>query len=434
MTYASRTSEQEWTDLVSAASLRGNTEHQQPPSSTTAEQSLSMYFVALWNLYCWGSDNLQNGQCSSSTAHIFGEMSAKIPAPGSSSVHEHSSNPSIVATCSASQINWCMSAVTYLGVCFWNGVGGVKKDVHKAVPLFQRAVDAGEQAVTLWERAATAGDAAALFNLGVCLERGVCGDLDTSKAVTLYQMAADVVIMIVLSRPRQRNFIRGLLTLVMLLERLVSVYVITMALVEQDTHKAVTLWQGAADAGDADALCNLGLWYEIGDGDHRDASKAVTLLQRAADGGSANAMYRLACHHSQGVGGLAKDIHQAHRLALTCGSGLIGGASADTFASHLSVISVGVQHSATIYSHVICSQLCLFGTEGTAMLIVSIAGKQCSFIEHYLPTTIIKTTKAVMKAHHESEEEPPTRGTYVVVWKVFVASSKKQSAVGDYAA
>ncbi|KAH3722667.1 hypothetical protein Pelo_18627 [Pelomyxa schiedti] len=110
MTYASQTSEQEWTDLVSVASLRGNVEHQQPPSSTTAKQSLSyMYFVAL---YCWGSDNLQNGQCSSSAAHIFGEMSAKIPAPGSSSVHEHSSNPSMVATCSASQINWCMSAVT----------------------------------------------------------------------------------------------------------------------------------------------------------------------------------------------------------------------------------------------------------------------------------------------------------------------------------
>ncbi|KAH3760953.1 calmodulin-dependent protein kinase [Pelomyxa schiedti] len=345
----SRTSEQEWTDLVSAVSLRGNVDHQPPSSSTTAERSWScMYFVAMWNLYCCRSANLQNGQCSASAAHIFVEMSAKIPAPGSSS-DEHS-NPSIVATCSASQINWCISAVTYLGICYKYGVGGVKKDVHKAATLLRRAVDACEvtamchlglcyvvgdgvekdihKAVSLWQRAADAGHTTAMFNLGLCYERGDGVDQDTSKAVSLYQRAADV---------GYTSAICNLATCFYSGNGVEQVKAVTLYQtaadagnatamtglgvcyyngngVEKDIHKAVTLWQGVADDGEADALCYLAVCYQNGAGVHRDASKAVTLLHRAADVGSANAMYILACRHSRGVGGLAKDIHQAHRL------------------------------------------------------------------------------------------------------------------------
>ncbi|KAH3758364.1 sel1 repeat family protein [Pelomyxa schiedti] len=86
--------------------------------------------------------------------------------------------------------------------------------------------------------------------------------------------------------------------------------------VEKDIHKALTLWQRASESGDADAMCNVGVCYENGDGVEKDINKAVTLYKRAADGGSPNALYNLARRHSEGVDGLAKDLHQAHRLWL----------------------------------------------------------------------------------------------------------------------
>ncbi|KAH3758365.1 sel1 repeat family protein [Pelomyxa schiedti] len=317
----------EWAELVSAAAMRGGVDHQQQPStsptttrssSPSSEQSWScMYFVALWRLHCRSDNNQQHVQGSSS-AQIFGEMSGKFMlAPGSSS-DEHSSNPVILAACSVDQINWCPSSATYLGVCYKYGVGGVKKDVHKSVTLWQRAADAGDatamchlgvcydngvgveqdihKAVVMYQRAVYGGNTRAMFNLGLCHHNGDGVEKDVHKAVTLFQRAADAG-----GADAMCNL---------------GLCYYSGNGVEKDIHKALTLWQRAADAGDADAMCNVGVCYQNGDGVEKDINKAVSLYQRAADGGSSNALYNLARRHSEGVDGLAKDLHQAHRLWL----------------------------------------------------------------------------------------------------------------------
>ncbi|KAH3767060.1 hypothetical protein Pelo_1063 [Pelomyxa schiedti] len=127
----------EWTDLVSTASLRGIIDQHQSllPTTVSSEKLWScMYFVALWGLYCC-SDNH-----SSTTLEELGE-----------SCDDQGRDNSPI-TSSVGKIHWCASSVNSLGNCYFFGVGGVKKDIHKALTLYQRAADAGH--------------ATAMFNFG----------------------------------------------------------------------------------------------------------------------------------------------------------------------------------------------------------------------------------------------------------------------------
>ncbi|KAH3714114.1 calmodulin-dependent protein kinase [Pelomyxa schiedti] len=195
----------EWTDLVSTASLRGIIDHYQHqsllPTTVSSEKLWScMYFFALWRLYCC-SDNHQ----------------ALVELDGSCDDEDRDNNP---ITSSVGKIHWCASSVNSLGNCYFFGVGGVKKDIHKAVTLYQRAADAGH--------------ATAMFNLACCIYGG-----------------------------------NG---------------------VDKDINKSVRLWQTAVDAGHCASMNSLACCYLNGIGVDQDHTKAVALYQRAADAGNINAL------------------------------------------------------------------------------------------------------------------------------------------------
>ncbi|KAH3764286.1 sel1 repeat family protein [Pelomyxa schiedti] len=329
----------EWNDLVSRASLRGNVDHHQQQSviaattTNSAEQSWScMYFVALWMLYC---------RSGASAAHIFGELSSSHYA-------------STVVTCSVGQIRWCASSVTSLGICYDFGVGGVEKDIHKAVKLYQRAADAGHstamfnlgccyyngegvgmdicKAVALYQRAGDAGNCTAINNLGCCYEKGYGVRQDTGKAVELYRRAADAgncTAMCSLGAfYHDGNGVeKDIHKAVTLYQRAAdsgepqAMYNLGWCFqhgtgVNKDVQKALTLLHKAADAGNAAAMCNLGVCYYNGDGVDKDTHKAVTMYQRAADAGDAMGMNNLAWRYYNGTDGFSKDMHQAMRLWL----------------------------------------------------------------------------------------------------------------------
>ncbi|KAH3760948.1 calmodulin-dependent protein kinase [Pelomyxa schiedti] len=291
----------EWTDLVSTASSRGSISQQESESTTSSvDQSWSlMFFVALWKLYCCPSSSEHQSSCSA--AHIFVEMSGAKNIP---------------PACSLRIIPWYVASVTFLGVCYEFGVGGVDKDIHKAVTLYQTAVDASHaqamfnlgvcyengigvdknihKAVTLYQRAADSGLAIAMCNLGVCYKKGVGVDRDVHKAVLLYQVASDA------------GDAQAMCNLAVC-------YKNGSDGIDKDIHKAVTLWQRAADAGHVMAIYNLGVSYYNGDGVDTDLCKAVTLYQRAADYGNTWAMFNLGVCYFNGSG-VFKDINKAVKL------------------------------------------------------------------------------------------------------------------------
>ncbi|KAH3760950.1 calmodulin-dependent protein kinase [Pelomyxa schiedti] len=146
----------------------------------------------------------------------------------------------------SSIVPWCASSVTLLGVGYHFGLGGVDKDINKAVTLYQRAADAG--------------DATATWRLGWCFYCGLG--------------------------------------------------------VDKDIHKAATLWQRAADAGDVKGMSNLAVCYYYGYGVEKYIHEALRLWQRAADSGSTQAMFNLALYYQKGGDGPAKDIREAMRMWL----------------------------------------------------------------------------------------------------------------------
>jgi len=79
---------------------------------------------------------------------------------------------------------------------------------------------------------------------------------------------------------------------------------------EKDLSKAVGLYQRAADMGNSNAMNTLGYCYSHGQGVEKDISKAVGLYQRAADMGNPLAMFNLGYCYRNGQG-VEKDISKA---------------------------------------------------------------------------------------------------------------------------
>ena len=76
----------------------------------------------------------------------------------------------------------------------------------------------------------------------------------------------------------------------------------------KDEVKAVEWYQKAAEAGNATAMNNLGICYEYGQGGlTKDEIKAVEWYQKAAEAGEATAMCNLGICYQYGQGGLTKD-------------------------------------------------------------------------------------------------------------------------------
>jgi TPR repeat protein len=76
--------------------------------------------------------------------------------------------------------------------------------------------------------------------------------------------------------------------------------------VAQDYGKAHKWFHKAADAGNTDAMINLGRLYEQGLGVAQDYGKALEWFQKAADAGNTDSMINLGRLYQQGLG-LAQD-------------------------------------------------------------------------------------------------------------------------------
>jgi uncharacterized protein len=66
----------------------------------------------------------------------------------------------------------------------------------------------------------------------------------------------------------------------------------------KDFTKALPLLQKAADAGNANAMNNLGEVYYHGEGVAQDYDKTLQWYQKAADAGNAAAMHNLGTHYA----------------------------------------------------------------------------------------------------------------------------------------
>lgn len=75
-----------------------------------------------------------------------------------------------------------------------------------------------------------------------------------------------------------------------------------------DFRTALDILTPLAEAGDVDALGNIGNMYAFGRGVDKDIKKAYAYWSRAADKHLGSAMYNIATIHATGEGGFEKDL------------------------------------------------------------------------------------------------------------------------------
>lgn len=136
-----------------------------------------------------------------------------------------------------------------LGNCFCDGEG-VEKDYIKAVALYREA--------------ARQGDFRALFNLGGRYESGEGVGRDVKKAMSCWNEAAES------GGPE-------------LWYALASKYSNGIGGATRDSVSAVIWLKKAASRGHAQALCDLGMLYHLGEGVRRNQMKALELWAKAAE-------------------------------------------------------------------------------------------------------------------------------------------------------
>src|SRR6266496_2177474 len=187
------------------------------------------------------------------------------------------------------------------GLKYENG-DGVPKDFGKAVELYQKAADQGNQsAIEKLNKLSTPAepkltdqeDASAQFNLGVQYQYGRGVPKDLRAAAELYQKAADQ------GNAAAQNNLGALYE--------------TGQGVPKDLAKAAALYQKAADQGYAQAQNKLGQFYYKGLGVPKDLGKSLELCQKAANQGNADAQNHLGWLYQNGWG-VPKDLGKAAEL------------------------------------------------------------------------------------------------------------------------
>ena len=147
-----------------------------------------------------------------------------------------------------------------LGLCYEKG-DGVPQDKKKAIELLQKAAEMG--------------NTDAMNKLGVChYEKGDGVSQDKKKATELFLKASDMgntSAMVYLGTCYDKG-----------------------GNVSPDKKKAIELFQRASSMGDTDAMFILGACYMIGDRVPQDKKKAIELYQKAAGMGSTQAIVCLA--------------------------------------------------------------------------------------------------------------------------------------------
>jgi TPR repeat protein len=72
--------------------------------------------------------------------------------------------------------------------------------------------------------------------------------------------------------------------------------------VEQNTARAVRLFEKGCDGGNALGCANLGFMYSKGNGVEQNKSRAVQLYGKACDGGDAGSCFKLGVMYFKGDG------------------------------------------------------------------------------------------------------------------------------------
>src|SRR6202000_2205602 len=80
-----------------------------------------------------------------------------------------------------------------------------------------------------------------------------------------------------------------------------------------DYPEALTWYKQAANLGSADAMCQVGLFFETGEAGEKDVPQALRWYQQAADKNNAHGMAMLAAMYETGKG-VDKDPEQAVKL------------------------------------------------------------------------------------------------------------------------
>ena len=90
---------------------------------------------------------------------------------------------------------------------------------------------------------------------------------------------------------------------------------------KQDFGEAVRFFRKAADQGDAEAQCVLGILYEKGQGVKQDFGEAVRCFRKAADQGNAAGLNYLGGAYRKGEGVAQGDVEAARWLRMAADQG-----------------------------------------------------------------------------------------------------------------
>lgn len=153
--------------------------------------------------------------------------------------------------------------------------------VHILAPMMannERAKEMMQKAVEWYRTMAEEGNIHAMNALGLCYQFGAVVPQNTDTAKEYYLKAA------MGGHPAAQNTIG-------------SFYGI-----EKDYEKALQWYYKAAEVGDANALCNIGIYHLFGYGIEKDEKTAVEWFMKAAVKGQAVARYNLAYCYLSGLG------------------------------------------------------------------------------------------------------------------------------------
>lgn len=191
-----------------------------------------------------------------------------------------------------------------IGICYYNGIGGVRKDYAQAVSWFRKSAEQGysnaqgmlglayasghgvakdyKMAVYWYQKAANQGNGAALNNLGVLYKTGKGVPKNIYKAAELYQQAADKG-----DEVAQYN--------------LAGCYSNGDG-VTKNEYTAFRYYEKSAEQGYANAQYKLGRCYDLGSGTTKSDYQAVKWYRKAAEQGHTNAQHYLGKAYYSGTG------------------------------------------------------------------------------------------------------------------------------------
>lgn len=139
------------------------------------------------------------------------------------------------------------------------------------------------------EKAAMNGNTNAFLGLANCYRDGIGTEEDGRAAFEWFEKAAKVSVEGVTALAQCYTYGVG---------------------TKQDYNKAVELYKIAAEQGDAQAQCDLGICYRSGEGVEKDPVKAIEWYLKAADQGHGGALNNLGIMYQHGIG-VEADVNKA---------------------------------------------------------------------------------------------------------------------------